>query len=124
MYDVFLWCIVEDRLALISILTSNSTSTQPADPSRVSNAWVTANYRELTYAAVGIIDFRPATIARHVAVYSENLEPLSLAEVEVYGKIKYSLRSATLKHKDCMIWLYINYYCSKHSLFIIINTNL
>ena len=73
--------IVEDRLAKISILTSTSTS--PSDPPA---DWVNRTYREEPYGAVGIIDFIPAITARHVAVYSGNNKPLSLAEVEVYGK--------------------------------------
>ena len=74
--------IVEFRLAKISILTSTPTS--PSDPP--SAEWVNRTYREEPYGAVGIIDFKPAIAARHVAVYSNNTEPLSLAEVEVYRK--------------------------------------
>ena len=70
----------------MSILTSNSTTTQPSDPSLTSADWARQNYKESAYDAVGAIDFQLAVIARHVAVYSENTASLSLAEVEVFGK--------------------------------------
>ena len=57
----------------------------PSNPP--SADWVNRTYRESAYGAVGIIDFKPAIIARHVAVYNGNNAPLSLAEVEVYGKV-------------------------------------
>ena len=74
-------------MAKISILTSNATSTQPEDPSLKSDVWVKRVYRGQAYAAVCVIDFRPAIVARHVAFNSENTAPLSLAEVEVFGKL-------------------------------------
>ena len=74
--------IVVDRLAKVTILTSTSTS--PSNPP--SADWVNRNYREEPYGAVGIIDYIPAITARHVAVYSNNTEVLTLAEVEVYGR--------------------------------------
>ena len=72
-------------MAKISILTSKSTSSSPSDPP--SADWVSRHYRESAYGAVGTIDFKPAITARHVAVYSDNTASLSLAEVEVYGKL-------------------------------------
>ena len=78
--------VVGERLADVTILTSNSTSTAPPQPSLSSNVWVARNYREKPYAMVGEIDFRPAITARHIAVYSANTEALSLAEVDVYGR--------------------------------------
>ena len=70
-----------------SILTSNSTTTQPSDPSLTSADWARQNYKESAYDAVGTIDFQPAVLARHAAVYSEdeNNSGLSLAKVEVFG---------------------------------------
>ena len=71
----------------MSILTSNSTTTQPSDPSLTSADWARQNYTESAYDAVGTIDFQSAVIATHVAVYSENdnNSGLSLAEVVVFG---------------------------------------
>ena len=48
--------------------------------------WINRNYQREAYGAVGIINFTFPIEAQHVAVYSENDEPLSLVEVVVYGK--------------------------------------
>ena len=87
-----------ERLAKITILTSNASSTEPslASPS----IWTNRDYREQPYDGLRIIDFKPPILARHVAVFSENdiAQPaLSLAEVEIYGK---SINAFTFTHKN------------------------
>lgn len=76
--------LLGEQLAKISILTS--LVVQPVNLSHSSYEWVRRDYRIPPYAAVGIVDFKPVLMARHVAVYSENTQALSLAEVEIYGK--------------------------------------
>ena len=73
-------------MAKISILTAKVT--QPEDPALISDIWKLVNYRESAYDRVGEIKFNASIPARHVAVYSENEQPLTLVEVEVYGKCK------------------------------------
>ena len=73
-------------MAKISVLASNFSSTQLEDPSPSSDVWISRDYRKAAYGDVGVIDFRPAIVARHVAVYSKKKAALSLAEVEVFGK--------------------------------------
>ena len=92
-------------MAKISILTSKSTSSSPSDPP--SADWVSRHYRESAYGAVGAIDFKPAITARHVAVYSNNAAPLSLAEVEVYGKL--------ILHHDIKVhsWIFFGFFLGK-----------
>ena len=76
---------IDYRLANISIHTSNVPS--PEDPSTSSSDWIFRHYRQDPYGAVGTIDFNPPIEAQHVAVISTLVgEPLSLAEVLVYGK--------------------------------------
>ena len=82
---MFPYYIAEGRLAKISILTSKSKLASPSDPP--SADWVSRHYRESAYGTVGTIGIKPAITARHVAVHSDNTAPLSLAEVEVYGKL-------------------------------------
>ena len=80
-----------ERLAKITVLTSVAGTASPNPPSLSDNDWISRDYRGPAYDAVGIIDLKPAVLARHVAVFSENDDkPLSLAEVEIYGKIKIS----------------------------------
>ena len=92
-------------MAKISILTSKSTSSSPSDPP--SADWVSRHYRESAYGAVGTIDFKPAITARHVAVYSDNTASLSLAEVEVYGKL--------ILHHDIKVhsWIFFGFFLGK-----------
>ena len=94
---------LESRLAKVTILTSTFTS--PPDPP--TGYWINKTYSEPAYGAVGIIDFKPAITARHVAVYSDNTEPLVLAEVEVYGKFisSNSLELCENSLKTCSIRL-------------------
>ena len=78
-------CIIDYRLANISIYTSNGPL--PEDPSTSSSDWIFRHYRQDPYDSVGTIDFNQPIEAQHVAVISTLVdEPLSLAEVLVYGK--------------------------------------
>ncbi|XP_067943027.1 uncharacterized protein [Watersipora subatra] len=78
------WDCCQERLAKITTLTSILDN--PTDPSLSSPDWIARAYREPAYAAVGIIDFKPAIQAQHVAVYSSlDSTPLALLEVEVYA---------------------------------------
>ncbi|XP_067943025.1 uncharacterized protein [Watersipora subatra] len=78
------WDCCQERLANITTLTS--TLDNPTDPSLSSPNWIARAYRGPAYAAVGIIDFKPAIQAQHVAVYcSLDSTPLTLLEVEVFG---------------------------------------
>ncbi|XP_067943024.1 fucolectin-4-like, partial [Watersipora subatra] len=78
------WDCCQERLANITTLTSILDNL--TDPSLSSPDWIARAYRGPAYAAVGIIDFKPAIQAQHVAVYSSSdSKPLALLEVEVYG---------------------------------------
>ena len=78
-------CIIDCRLANISIYTSNEQS--PEDPSTSSSDWIFRHYRQNPYGAVGTIDFNPPIETQHVAVISTLVNaPLSLAQVLVFGK--------------------------------------
>ena len=77
-----------DWLAKISILVSNHQS--PTDPSLNSLDWTRKNYHEYPYGDVGRIEFWERVEAQHIAVLSENNQPLTLVEVEVLGKFRLS----------------------------------
>ena len=80
-----MFCFIDYRLANISIYTSNEPL--PENPSTSSFDWISRHYRQDPYGAIGAIDFNPPIEAQHVAVISTVVgEPLSLAEVIVYGK--------------------------------------
>ena len=74
-----------NRLAKITILSSDKGG--PGNPNVTSTNWVMRDYREEPYDSLRIIDFKPPFLARHLVVFSENDEPLSLAEVEIYGML-------------------------------------
>ncbi|KAF6024502.1 DSCAM [Bugula neritina] len=71
------------RLVKISVLTSDAYS--PGPPSLSATTWTRRDGpNSKAYGPVRIIEFSSQISARHVAVYSESTEPLSLTEVTVY----------------------------------------
>jgi len=70
------------------VLTSDVYS--PGPPSLNATTWTRRDGpNSKAYGPVRIIEFSSQISARHVAVYSESTEPLSLTELTVYESSKY-----------------------------------
>jgi len=79
--------IVDNDLAKIYILTSKYNAAHR--PSLTSQYWTIQSYQEEPYGPVGIIQVNHPVSATWVAVFSENIAQLALAQVEVYNTCKF-----------------------------------